>query len=214
MVAPVIAAAGIGAASNLIGGLLGKSSAKKQNQAAAALSREQMAFQERMSSTAHQREVTDLRAAGLNPILSAGGKGASSPGGAMPNVVSEGAPLAQGIQAAGSTALQYIQIQKDLELAKSQIALQAAQASERDTAATKNIAEAGRAGASTDLTAEQTLTQKELTQMRALEKRLLQGDVNALNELGDLVGKQGATAGVSMLQTILNSIMRSMFRGK
>lgn len=51
------------------------------NQFNAAQAQKQMDFQERMSSTSHQREVKDLIAAGLNPVLSAN-NGASSPSGA------------------------------------------------------------------------------------------------------------------------------------
>lgn len=54
-------------------------SAAQRNQRYA---REQMGFQERMSNTAHQREVEDLRKAGLNPLYSAMGMGgASTPSG-------------------------------------------------------------------------------------------------------------------------------------
>ncbi len=94
---------------SLIGGGLSFLGGERRNQAASAASQKQMDFQERMSSTAHQREIADLRAAGLNPILSAtGGKGASSPVGSQP-------PLTDIVTPAVSTALQYRRVNQEID---------------------------------------------------------------------------------------------------
>jgi len=66
--APLVAG-GASLLGTAVSGMFGNSQAKRS-----------MDFQERMSNTAHQREMEDLRRAGLNPLLSARHGGASTPG--------------------------------------------------------------------------------------------------------------------------------------
>lgn len=115
----------IGGAIGAIGGYM---SASSQNKSAAAVARSQMEFQERMSSTAHQREVADLRAAGLNPILSVskGGPGASTPSGATwAPTAPVGAAISKGVSTAQDTIAAAQQFQQ-LALGKEQVRTQAA----------------------------------------------------------------------------------------
>lgn len=111
-----------------VAGLLGGESTNQANAKEAAENRDfqhaeaqnQMAFQERMSSTAMQRMMKDYKQAGLNPILGMG-SGASSPSGAAG---SGAQAVMQDVLGKGvSSALETRRLGKELQAVDSQTAL-------------------------------------------------------------------------------------------
>lgn len=101
-------------AAPVIMGMMNKSGQADANTANKNMSREQMAFQKEMSSTAHQRQVKDMKAAGLNPILSVN-SGASAPSGSMATAQNENEGLARGVENAVSTAMQQKRLSQDIK---------------------------------------------------------------------------------------------------
>lgn len=126
---PAIASVGAGVA-----GWFGQ---RQANQANERMAREQMAFQERMSSSSAQRGVKDYAAAGLNPAL-AYDRPASAPAGAMSRVEDA---VGKGV----SSAMQAKALMQSMDLARKDFDIRQQQSAAdlrlKESQAVKNAAE-------------------------------------------------------------------------
>nr|QJB19116.1 MAG: DNA pilot protein [Microvirus sp.] len=138
------------AAATALGGILGFAGQNSANAAANAAADKQMDFQREMSNTAHQREVSDLQAAGLNPILSAtGGSGASTPSGASFQPVNSLANIGRDFASAAGVHNQTQQTKADVALKGSTLDVNKADINNKNAQATNTSAQTANINADT-----------------------------------------------------------------
>lgn len=110
---PTVIAAGASALGSILQNKATDERQKETQEFNAAQAQKQMDFQERMSSTAYQRAMADMRAAGLNPILAYQKGGASSPSGASAS--STFTPAMDVVGPAVSSAMQSTRLKAEVE---------------------------------------------------------------------------------------------------
>ena len=143
---PIMPLLGVG--SELVGAFSAKSAQEEANETNIMLQRENRSWEEEMSNTAHQREVKDLKAAGLNPILSVNKSGAVTPS-VQPAQVESLAPVYQNTaRSFREAAISRENLLADLQVKRSQVLANSA-------IAAKNNADANYANTSPIVTGKQ-----------------------------------------------------------
>lgn len=171
--------AAIGAIGNIIGGSMQQQGQAAANQANIRLAREQMAFQERMSNTAYQRAMQDMRAAGLNPILAYQKGGASSPGGSMPNMQNEMGGWGPAIANAATSAQGAFKTAGDYAVAREEAKKKEQEIDLTKAAIDKAKQETATSAASMRLAIDQAENVRQGTQNAAIQNQIYGHQVNS-----------------------------------
>lgn len=166
------------AAATIGSGLLSYYGAKQANQATAKSVGNQIAFQREMSNTAYQRGMADMKAAGLNPMLAYKMGGASTPQGAHYVAQNE---LGAGVQSAIGAANAVTSARSQASQAKlnnAQVNKITAEVEQQIPAAVRKLDAEG------DLARANIGVKEAEATLKALNIKMLQMDVKALEKLG------------------------------
>lgn len=195
-----LAAALIPAAAGLVGSVL-------SNQASSAQAQRQMDFQANQSGTAHQREVADLKAAGLNPMLSTMGNGASSPQGAQGSVNDLGAGIQNGISSGIAIRAQ----NKEFEKADAGIANTNADTDNKISSAGLISAQTAQTAADTRQKAVNTKIAEQIGPAQ-IKKAIVDGDYAKAEKIMGLInsGINSAGSAAEMLGPGLGKILKNL----
>jgi membrane-associated HD superfamily phosphohydrolase len=195
---PATIAASAAAVASFIGG-------ERRNRAQEELSNAQMAFQREMSDTAYQRQVKDLKAAGINPMLSSKLGGASTPMGSQAILQDTISPAVQQFNQTRLASAQEAQYEAQTGLTNTQVR-QVEAATEKIHEEIKNIPTEGerlramvfQIAAQENLYRQQSYTEQERQRMIAQtvsklveETKVVSAEASAIDSLNNIGREYG-----------------------